>query len=246
MGGWWSSQSYRNDERSMANINNDFDMAHQEWLVEKEKNPTRLLALNLEVRNFSPLLSPTGWLNAEIIDAMRVHLNHSTDYSMFRFHIFDSHLLPWIIEAIEERGKTTEEAIEFVSHRDRRVRVTEKDRLFFPIFCKARAHWTLLEVDLLNHAYRYYDSLKTSNVSNKYVQKWSEIAALYLSQRWNIETFDFPTIMEAVPQQPNTYDCGLHTLRNLEIRVKGGATIDSFDMLHYRQQLFVRLWKLAS
>ena len=88
----------------------------------------------------------------------------------------------------------------------RHIEILGMDKIFFPINIR-NTHWTLAVIFLPDRAIRYYDSANgNGDVYTKTIARWLHDEATTRDQReWTVS----PSACSRVPQQLNSYDCGV-------------------------------------
>lgn len=121
------------------------------------------------------------------------------------------------------------------------------DKLCFPI-CESK-HWFLFVVDLRNKLFAFLDSLFNENdrfhvhVRSKLVNNFKD--CWYNHAEGNVDLEDFTITYPPVPKQTNGNDCGIFTVKFMELwdsTVDLRESFDANDILNIRIKLAVSLY----
>ncbi|GAU39326.1 hypothetical protein TSUD_217070, partial [Trifolium subterraneum] len=186
------------------------------------------------------LLQPDTYINDTIIDFYILYLkNKMKEHEKARFHFFNSFFFPKLAGMDKNAPYACDGKLAFQSVRKwtRKVNLFEKDYIFIPV--NFNYHWSLIvichpgEVDNINDkepekslklpcilhmdSYKGYHSGLKDLVQSYLCEEWKERKKDTCREDLSSRFLNMPFLPVEVPQQKNSYDCGLFLLHYLEL-----------------------------
>ncbi|CAD8046899.1 unnamed protein product [Paramecium sonneborni] len=150
----------------------------------------------LKTQNYSRL-KPHVWLNDEIINNFTKLLDFNNGTVILNSYQFDL-----LIKADDTKFKRIVQ----------RAKIDQNTKQILAPFNQNNVHWYTFQIDFEQYVITIYDSMTRSN----YPQLFQEL--LGLAQR--IKNNEYELKVGNCPQQSNTHDCGVFTLKNIWILSK--------------------------
>ncbi|KAL8188961.1 hypothetical protein R6Q57_029481 [Mikania cordata] len=196
-------------------------------------------SISISVRDFQ-LLQPEKFINDTIVDFYIEYLK-KIKTAAAEVHFFNSFFFRKLVDFDDNQSRSFDSkgAFQRVRKWTKKVNIFEKDYIFVPI--NFRLHWSLiiichpgevvnfrdnkLEISLKVPCILHMDSIKGSHRGLEHCIK------CYLSEEWKERNNDASEYISTkfrdlrflrleVPQQENSYDCGLFMLHYMELFVK--------------------------
>jgi Ulp1 family protease len=182
-------------------------------------------------------LRPGTWLNDEVIN---FYSNILEEYNIFQsnskrmFHYLNSHFYA----ALTSNGFLNfMDADKFI----RKTDVLSKAKLFIPVNIN-NVHWVLVVVNILEKQIMFFDSKYTIGRGLLYcgnVMKWIQHLAQKKKVKFVETEWEFFEGAKGIPQQNNSYDCGIFTLMYMEFLSRDFSLLDLHctEMEYWRKKI---------
>ena len=178
------------------------------------------------IMNTYPSLAHGKWLNDEVVNGVIKLLRARSLRCGFKHHFFTSFFFTKLLD--EECTKTF--MYENVQSWTRDVDLFTLDKVFVPINI-SKCHWTFLVAYMEERKMKYFDSLGGDGMF--YLRHF----VAYLSEEWNKRNCrsDSSSLREdewtfiprptRIPQQPNSFDCGVFVCLYADVLSLDGCTM---------------------
>ncbi|CAD8054167.1 unnamed protein product [Paramecium sonneborni] len=195
------------EENQISQVNEDYEIAIKQVyliLTKKQKEFYKLISESDYKKVLTALktqqyyrLKPLVWLNDEIINNFTKLLDFDNGTVILNSYQFDL-----LIKADDIKFKRIAS----------RAKINQNTKYILAPFNQNNVHWYTFQIDFEQYVVTIYDSMTRSN----YPQLFHEI--LELAQR--IKFHEYELRVGYCPQQRNTHDCGVFTLKNIWILSK--------------------------
>lgn len=220
--------------KSSKHLCSDFDEPFEEVIYPKGDHD----AVSICKRDIQ-LLQPETFINDTIIDFYMKYLKNKLKHEeMHRFHLFNSFFFRKLADLDKDPSRVREGNVAFERVRKwtRKVNLFEKDYIFIPV--NFRFHWSLivichpgevvklkdekmktllkvpciLHMDSIKGSHRGLKNLFQSYLLEEWKERHKELVEDVSSKFWNLPFLDLE-----LPQQENSFDCGLFLLHYAEL-----------------------------